>query len=64
MRDINRIDKFLNILSVYWKKYAPDWRFTQLFCNLQSFCGSDMFYYEEDKFIEVLTKYFDNGEYK
>lgn len=64
MRDIKRIEEFLNILKVYWEKYVPDWRFMQLICNLQSFCGSDMFYYEEDKIIDVLNRYFDDEGYK
>lgn len=64
MRDIKRIEEFLSILKVYWEKYVPDWRFMQLICNLQSFCGSDMFYYEEDKIIDVLNRYFDDEGYK
>ena len=62
MRDINRIEKFLSILKVYWEKYVPDWRFMQLICNLQSYCRSDLFYMEEDKFIDLLKKYFEENE--
>lgn len=61
MRNIDRIDTFLNELGKYWKK-VPDWRFMQLICNLQSACGSDMFYMEEDKVLQYLGAYFDNME--
>lgn len=59
MRDINRIDNFLGQIGKIWKEHFPDWRFMQLICNLQSFCGSDMFYMEEDRFLEYLEAYFD-----
>lgn len=62
MRDIKRIEKFLDILKVYWEKYVPDWRFMQLICNLQSYCHSDLFYMEEDKFVDLLKKYFEENE--
>lgn len=60
MRDVNRIDTFLTELGKYWKK-VPDWRFMQLICNLQSACGSDMFYMEEDKVLLHLENYFDES---
>lgn len=61
MRDINRIDKFLEKLGELWKENVPDWRFMQLICNLQSAYGSDLFYIEEDKLLEKYLKgYFEN----
>ena len=45
MRDPKRIDKFCEILKVYWQM-VPDWRFMQLVCNLQAQIGSDGFYLE------------------
>lgn len=57
MRDINRIDVFLERIGKIWKEEFPDWRFTQLICNLQSYAGSDMFYCEEDKFLKILDNY-------
>lgn len=60
MRDVNRIDNFLNEVGKLWKENIPDWRFMQLICNLQSACGSDMFYMEEDRFLEHLRNYFDS----
>ena len=60
MRDVKRMDEFLAKLKEYWSR-VPDWRFMQLICNLQSFCGSDMFYMEEDRFLEHLNNFIENG---
>ena len=56
MRDINRIDTFCDELKEQWKK-VPDWRFGQLFVNLQRAAGSDLFGYEEDRLMELLKTY-------
>ena len=61
MRDPERIDKVLKVLGDNWKK-LPDWRFGQLLCNLQSAAGNDLFYVEDDKFVELLEEYFNGGE--
>ena len=61
MRNVIRMDEFLAKVKEYWSR-VPDWRFMQLICNLQSACGSDMFYMEEDKFLQYLKAYFDNME--
>ena len=58
MRDISRISNFMGILEKYWQTYYPDWRFGQLINNLQRFAGNDLFYYEEDDFIELLEEFF------
>ena len=55
MRDPKRIDKFCEILKVYWHM-VPDWRFMQLVCNLQAQIGSDGFYLEDDKTIELIEQ--------
>ena len=60
MRDINRIDEVLAALKENWEK-VPDWRLGQLLCNLQSAAGNDLFYVEDDEFVELLEEYF-NGE--
>ena len=62
MRNPERIDKVLQALYDAWHK-VPDWRLGQLLCNLQSAAGNDLFYMEDDKFIELLKEYF-NTEYK
>ena len=65
MRDITRIDTFLEEMKVIWKKYFPDWRFGQLMSNFIS--GSmvngkgDFFYWEEAKFLQLLHEYLEDG---
>ena len=61
MRDPNRIDKFLERLGMYWKQ-VPDWRFGQLFCNMQRFDGSDLFYKEDEDLLRLFRKYFQNED--
>lgn len=55
MRDHNRIDRFCEMLKVYWHM-VPDLRFMQLVCNLQANIGSDGFYLEDDKIMELIDK--------
>jgi len=55
MRDIKRIDKICELLAEYWK-IVPDWRLSQLFCNLQRFAGNDLFYYEDDELMSKLSE--------
>ena len=65
MRDKNRIDKFLDFIGEYWKKYFPDWRFGQLMVNLLCWAQyknlGDPFFWEEDKFLEYLDMYIKDG---
>lgn len=56
MRDIKRIDVFLQQLGEIWKE-VPDWRFAQLISNFLSFIGQDVFYWEEEKFLNELKKF-------
>lgn len=60
MRDINRIETFLNEVGDIWKNRFPDWRFGQLMYNFIS-CYGDPFYLEEDEFL-VAFKAYANGE--
>ena len=53
MRDPNRIPIVLDKLKEFWEQY-PDWRFGQLFNNLQSIIGHDMFYMEDEMLIDFL----------
>ena len=57
MRDINRIDKFLEELGKYWKK-VPDWRFGQLIENVYRISEIDPFFLEEEQSLELFEKYF------
>lgn len=55
MRNPERLDAFYDELKRIHKTYFPDWRFGQLVENLRSFSrAGDLFYYEEDKFLELL----------
>lgn len=56
MRDAERLNKFYDRLKELHKKYCPDWRFGQLMVNLANEMG-DPFYWEEDKFLEIIEEY-------
>lgn len=55
MRNINRIDLFLESIKEQWKK-MPDIRFGQLICNILNLKDTQLFYIEDDKFLELLDK--------
>lgn len=56
-RDPDRIDKFLNILSNYWKR-VPDWRLGQLLSNLN--IKKDWFYIEDAELEQALIDFFEH----
>lgn len=56
MRNPERIYKFCDRLSEIWMENCPDWRFTQLFSNVS--CGRDLFYMEEEEFLQELERFF------
>ena len=56
MRDPERLDSIYAIIKRTHKDYLPDWRIGQLFSNFVRAYG-DVFYLEDDKFLEELTKY-------
>lgn len=60
MRDPNRIHDVLMELEKLWVRY-PDWRFMQLINNLQATQGNDMFYIEDDKFINIIEDKINHG---
>lgn len=53
MRDPERIHAIMWELEGLWQQY-PDWRFMQLICNMQSKSGTDMFYTEDEQFVELV----------
>ena len=56
MRNVDRIDPFLEEIGSLWKKNFPDWRFGQLMYNF--FCElGDPFYYEEEEFLVGFRAY-------
>ena len=63
MRDINRIDKIIDILRDIWK-LVPDWRFGQLIENFKRDANLyDMFYVEDDDILEILESYYEYVDY-
>ena len=62
MRDPKRIPEFLAVVQKCWEK-VPDWRFGQLIENLKRYIGSvDVFYIEDDKFVQYLKEFFQVDE--
>ena len=62
MRDIKRIEPIMNKVKDFWEKHQ-DLRFSQMLDYLISLCyeangndGSDIFFWEEDKWSELLDK--------
>ena len=53
MRDLNKITTFCNMLTAYLYT-GDDQRVMQLVCNLQAQIGSDGFYLEDDKTMELI----------
>ena len=60
MRDPDRIDDFMYHLAYLWEKYCPGWRFAQLMSNFYSYYKSDLFYNEEEQFMEKFECYIYN----
>lgn len=61
VRDINRIDPFLQKLGTIWKTQCPDWRFGQLIFNVERVMkthGKDLFYQEEDQLLDYIKEFF------
>lgn len=58
MRDKNRLDKFYAELCEIHKTHFPDWRAGQLQMNLEREYG-DLFFYEEDRMMELIRRYAD-----
>lgn len=60
MRDINRIDDYLDVIKKIWKK-NPDLRFSQLVLNV--FTDSSLDYYiEDDKSLEMFKHMYEMGD--
>ena len=61
MRDPKRIDKFCAKLAGIWKYKCPDWRFGQLISNFQCWLsikdGTDIYYIEESKMMELFKEF-------
>ena len=60
MRDINRIDIYMNRLGEAWKLY-PDFRFGQMIMNvfpkmIELSGGKDLFYMEDEQFFNCFEQ--------
>ena len=55
MRNPDRIEPFLQKLGELWK-YLPDYRFGQLIYRLADELGQDIFFPEEDVWLEKIDK--------
>lgn len=57
MREINRIEPFMNELTEIWYT-VPDWRFGQLIENFKT-CEQidDLFYMEDSEMLEKLIQF-------
>lgn len=60
MRDINRIDDFVQVFSELWKKY-PDLRFGQLVSVIFDKSPYTPFYVEDPEMLEVIKKILEKG---
>lgn len=58
MRNIERINPFLEKLGKIWKEQCPDWRFGQLMSNVLNSFDRDPFFIEEDEMIKKFKEYF------
>lgn len=57
MRDPERIEVFCDKLAEIWRENFPDWRFGQIFNNIQRDVGCDLFYVEDDEMLNLLEDF-------
>lgn len=62
MRDVSRIDKFLDELEDIWKTHCPDWRFGQMMSNVLNTFDIDPFFPEEEEMIKRIRNFFEKGD--
>lgn len=62
MRDVSRIDKFLDELEDIWKTHCPDWRFGQMMSNVLNTFDIDPFFLEEEDMIKRIRNFFEKGD--
>ena len=56
MRNPERIPVILKRIGEVWKRF-PDWRFGQLMSNFESWYGKDIFFPEDEEFVELLGEF-------
>lgn len=57
MRNPDRCLKMMAEMGKLWKDKYPDWRFGQLISNFANFVGRDIFFMEDDEFMEKFRKF-------
>ena len=60
MRDFEHREEVFKWLEELWSHY-PDWRFMQMIVNMQSVFRADMFYMDDDMFIEQIKERIEHG---
>ena len=63
MRDVNRIEPFLNKIKEMWYIH-PDYRFGQLVSVLEITLDRDIFYAEEKDLLKFIQKEIDKNNIK
>jgi hypothetical protein len=65
MKDPNRISKILKLINYVWSN-NPDLRLGQIVSNVTFNWYKDIFYLEDDKFVELIAEHFglDNEKLK
>lgn len=58
MRNLNRIEPFMNEITKMWKENCPDWRFGQLIENVFGSSEYITWFVEEDTMIDIFRNYF------
>ena len=62
MRNPDRIPYIISLIAQGWQK-VPDLRIGQIFENLKIYAKKDdLFYMEDDEFIQLIIDYFDLDE--
>ena len=54
MRNTNRIFPFTYAFAAFWSEFFPDLRFSQVVSFLQEHGDGDPFYWEEEKWLEIM----------
>lgn len=57
MRDPNRLYFLYDRLRTVHMEQFPDWRFGQFIFNFLDWYKKDLFYLEDDKFLELLDRF-------
>lgn len=53
-RPVERMEPILECLKMLWKRY-PDWRFCQMISNIHGVGRQDIFFTEDDKFLNMIV---------